>query len=103
VGLELVLNTFARFPDEHPALTAALYDRRDDTLAFYEAVMAMIAAGDPDAARDTVRRALEAIDAAWVARNAPRGASKESAPKEGATRAASAKKGRKAKRPRSRA
>ncbi len=71
VGLELVLNTFARFPDEHPALTAALYDRRDDSLLFYEAVMALVAAGDADSARVTVRRALQAIDDDWMRRNSP--------------------------------
>src|SRR5438105_3069791 len=29
VGFELVLNTFARFPEELPELTALLYDRRE--------------------------------------------------------------------------
>ena len=66
-----MLNTFARFPDEHPALTAALYDRRENTLAFYDAVLAMIVTRDPELARDAVRCALEDIDAAWMLRNAP--------------------------------
>ena len=74
VGLELVLNTFARFPDEHPALTAALYDRREDSVLFYEAVISLVRAGDADAARDTVRHVLEAIDQSWLERNTPRGA-----------------------------
>ena len=30
VGFELVLNSFARFPDEHPELVAKLYDRRHE-------------------------------------------------------------------------
>ena len=72
VGLELVLNTFARFPEEHPALAAALYDRREDSLLFYEAVILLVRTGDALAARDTVRRALEAIDEDWLQRNTPR-------------------------------
>ncbi len=71
VGLELLLNSFARLPEEFPELTASLYDRRAESLAFYEACIALVEAGDEDAARVTVRRALEAIDEDWWRRNAP--------------------------------
>jgi len=70
VGLELLLNTFARFPDEQPALVAALYDRTEESLRYYPIVIGLIRAGDPAAARETVRVALETIDAAWHARHA---------------------------------
>jgi GntR family transcriptional repressor for pyruvate dehydrogenase complex len=73
IGLELVLNTFARLPEEFPELTAALYDRREESLGFYDACVALIQTGDEDRARATVREALEAVDAAWYARNAPTG------------------------------
>jgi GntR family transcriptional repressor for pyruvate dehydrogenase complex len=73
IGLELVLNTFARLPEEFPDLTAALYDRREESLGFYDACVALIQTGDEDRARATVREALEAVDAAWYARNAPTG------------------------------
>jgi DNA-binding FadR family transcriptional regulator len=71
VGLELVLNSFARLPDELPELTAALYDQREDSLAFYEGCIALMEAGDEQAARATMRSALEALDEAWYRRNAP--------------------------------
>lgn len=35
VGLELILNTFARFPDEQPELVAELYDAPERTLEYY--------------------------------------------------------------------
>jgi GntR family transcriptional repressor for pyruvate dehydrogenase complex len=71
VGFELVLNSFARFPDEHPELVARLYDRRESALAFYDATLAILATRDADTARNTVRAALEAMDAEWIARHAP--------------------------------
>lgn len=80
VGLELLLNTFARLPEEFPELTASLYDRRAESLPFYEACIELVRAGDEDAARVTVRRALEALDAEWYRRNAPAYA-KEALPK----------------------
>jgi GntR family transcriptional repressor for pyruvate dehydrogenase complex len=73
VGLELVLNTFARFPDEQPGLIAALYDRRDESIAYYGAVIDFVRAGKPDAAREAIRAAFVAMDEEWNARNAPRG------------------------------
>ncbi|WP_394849101.1 GntR family transcriptional regulator [Pendulispora brunnea] len=76
VGLELLLNTFARFPDEQPELVAELYDRPEEALSFYPYVIGLIRAGDPVVARDTLRQALEALDAEWQARHSdgPRGA-----------------------------
>lgn len=71
VGLELLLNTFARFPDEQPQLVAALYDRTEESLGYYPVVIDLIRSGDPARARETMRAALEALDAAWHARNAP--------------------------------
>jgi len=87
VGLELVLNSFARLPEEFPDLTASLYDRREESLAFYEGCIELVRAGDEETARITVRRMLEVIDEDWRCRNAPpevdaraNGASKERAP-----------------------
>jgi DNA-binding FadR family transcriptional regulator len=71
VGLELVLNTFARFPDEHPSIIAALYDEREHASAFHALVIQMIRAGDPDEARTTMRRAFEAMDEQWARRHRP--------------------------------
>lgn len=71
VGLELVLNSFARFPDEHPELVARLYDRRDRAITLYDATLAILATRDAELARSQVRAALEALDAEWLERNAP--------------------------------
>jgi GntR family transcriptional regulator, transcriptional repressor for pyruvate dehydrogenase complex len=68
VGLELILNTFARFPDEHPSLIAALYDEPERTLESYPLVITLIEQRDPDAARELVRKALEEIDRNLVSR-----------------------------------
>ncbi|WP_394820826.1 FadR/GntR family transcriptional regulator [Pendulispora albinea] len=80
IGLELLLNTFARFPDEQPGLVAELYDRPEDTLAFYPLIIGLIRAGDPVAARDTLKQLLEAADVAWQARHG------EAGPKSGASK-----------------
>lgn len=69
VGLELMLNSFARFPEEQPSLMELLYDRREDSLAFYDAIIGLIRSGDSEGAREGVRRALEAIDASWLDRH----------------------------------
>ena len=47
-------------------------NHREDSLLFYEAVILLVRTGDALAARDTVRRALEAIDEDWLQRNTPR-------------------------------
>lgn len=69
VGFELILNSFARFPEELPAVVSALYDRREDSLGFYNAVMELVRAGDGGAARTAVQIALAAIDDDWLARH----------------------------------
>jgi GntR family transcriptional repressor for pyruvate dehydrogenase complex len=71
VGLELILNTFARFPDEHPDLVAQLYDAPQHTLNHYPLVIGLIEARDDRAARDLVRSALEAVDEELVRRHSP--------------------------------
>jgi GntR family transcriptional repressor for pyruvate dehydrogenase complex len=72
VGLELLLNTFARFPDEQPGLVVSLYDRCAEAVALYPLLVELIRGGDADIARETVRRALERMDEAWAERHAPR-------------------------------
>jgi GntR family transcriptional repressor for pyruvate dehydrogenase complex len=69
VGLELVLNTFSRFADEQPALVEKLYDNREEALAYYDVLIALIEHGDGDGARTQVRTALELIDARWMRRH----------------------------------
>ena len=72
VGLELVLNTFARFPDEYPELVAELFDRRDVSLSYYPVVIELIRRGDPQLARELVRRELDRVDDAWGRRHPPK-------------------------------
>ncbi len=72
VALELVINSFARFPDEHPQLVAQLFDRCDVSLAYYPVVIELIRRGDPQLARELVRRELERVDEAWQRRQASR-------------------------------
>jgi GntR family transcriptional repressor for pyruvate dehydrogenase complex len=71
VGLELFLNTFARWPDEHPHLVAALYDDCTKAAELYPAVIDLIRARDSEVARALARKALEAIDDAWSRRHPP--------------------------------
>jgi GntR family transcriptional repressor for pyruvate dehydrogenase complex len=73
IALELVLNMFARFPDDHPEVVAALYDQRDDAAFFYDLILGLIRGGDPVRARDHMRRAFEIIDADWMRRHRPAG------------------------------
>jgi GntR family transcriptional repressor for pyruvate dehydrogenase complex len=68
VGLELFLNTFARWPDEHPQLVAALYDDCNRRGELYPAVIDLIRSRDCEAARTLARRALEHMDEAWSRR-----------------------------------
>ncbi len=63
VGLELILNTFARLPEEHPQLVAALYDDPERTLSAYPIIIQLVRSGNGDAARSLVRQALAAADA----------------------------------------
>jgi GntR family transcriptional regulator, transcriptional repressor for pyruvate dehydrogenase complex len=69
VALELVLNTFARFPDEHPELVAEMFDRPDVSLQYYSVVIELIRRGDPQLARELVRRELDKVDEGWARRH----------------------------------
>jgi GntR family transcriptional repressor for pyruvate dehydrogenase complex len=71
VGLELLLNTFARWPDEHPQLVAVLYDDCASSVALHSAVIELIKSRNGETARTIVRRALEQIDAQWARRHPP--------------------------------
>jgi DNA-binding FadR family transcriptional regulator len=71
VGLELFLNTFARWPDEHPELVGVLYDDRATVATMVPAVIELLRSRDGTAARSIVRTALEAADRAWADRHPP--------------------------------
>jgi GntR family transcriptional repressor for pyruvate dehydrogenase complex len=72
VGFELILNSFARFPEEQPALVATLYDKREESVGFYGALIALVQAGDPEGARNALRAAFTAMDEEWLARHGHR-------------------------------
>lgn len=69
VGFELILNTFARFPEDQPELLAELYDRRHESLPFYEVLVELVRAGDGEAARRALRSAFDAMDHDWLSRH----------------------------------
>jgi GntR family transcriptional repressor for pyruvate dehydrogenase complex len=69
VGLELFLNTFARWPDEYPHLVTTLYDDPETSLTLYDPVIEMIKSRDSESARTIARRALEALDIRWSRRH----------------------------------
>jgi GntR family transcriptional repressor for pyruvate dehydrogenase complex len=71
VGLELFLNTFARWPDEHPQLVTILYDDMNSSMALYPAVIEVIRSRDGETARVMARRVLEELDKAWARRHPP--------------------------------
>lgn len=71
VGLELLLNTFARWPDEHPHLVSVLYDDCGSAVRLYPAVIDIIKTRDGEAARAIARRVLEHRDTAWARRHPP--------------------------------
>jgi GntR family transcriptional repressor for pyruvate dehydrogenase complex len=71
VGLELLLNTFARWPDEHPQLVAVLYDDCASSVALCAGVIDVIRSRDGETARTVARRALEHLDAEWGRRHPP--------------------------------
>src|ERR1700688_3064768 len=58
VGLELFLNTFARWPDEYPQLVTVLYDNTASSIMLYEPVIDIIKSRDSESARIAVRRSL---------------------------------------------
>jgi GntR family transcriptional repressor for pyruvate dehydrogenase complex len=80
IGLELFLNTFARWPDEHPQLVAVLYDDTATSVTIYPPLVEVIKARNPEMARTLVRRALESLDAAWARRHPPPGVVPAAAP-----------------------
>lgn len=80
VGFELILNTFARFPDEQPELVAQLYDEPARTLDQYPLIIGLIESRDERAARELVRSALEVVDKELVRRHAPQ--AEKAAPKQ---------------------
>ncbi len=63
LAMQLLLNSVEQVYRAHPALAEALHADRDAVRASYAAVVALIEAGDPAAAREAVRAGLEAIDA----------------------------------------
>jgi GntR family transcriptional regulator, transcriptional repressor for pyruvate dehydrogenase complex len=69
VGLELFLNTFARWPEEHPQLVSILYDDCARVAALYPTVIDIIRSNDEATARLIIRQALEAFDEAWSRRH----------------------------------
>lgn len=69
VGLELILNSFARFPDEQPDVVASMYDNREDSVSYYAVIIGLVRAGEAEVARTLVRDALLAMDDAWLVRH----------------------------------
>lgn len=80
VGLELLLNTFARFPDELPQTIEALYDQLEESLPLYAVVVEMIKSRDGESARTNVRRALEVVDHDRLARHTAKHAKPKTVP-----------------------
>lgn len=68
VGFELILNSFSRFPEEQPDLITELYDRKEESLPFYQALIELVRAGDAAAARNTLRTIFAAMDEEWLTR-----------------------------------
>jgi len=60
--MELLLNTFAPLYRARPGLAAALFAQREAVNNSYRGVIALVAAKDPELARDAVRSTLELID-----------------------------------------
>ena len=80
IGLELFLNTFSRWPDEHPALVSVLYDDTPTSVAIYPPLVEVLKSRNPEMARTLVRRALESLDAAWAKRHPPPPVQEEATP-----------------------
>jgi DNA-binding FadR family transcriptional regulator len=76
VGLELLLNTFARWPDQSPRLVESLYDHGSTYVGLYEVLVQIIRAGNAEQARALIRRGLEEMDDAWARRHAPQSTSR---------------------------
>src|SRR5208282_5305020 len=71
LGLELFLNTFARWPEDHPGLVTILYDDCARLAELYPAVIDLIRSRDTETARFLARRAIEELDEAWSRRHPP--------------------------------
>ncbi len=69
VGLELLLNTFTRFPEEQPELVASMYDNREESIAYYAVILELVRSGEAETARTLVRDGLLAMDDAWLVRH----------------------------------
>lgn len=76
IGFELLLNSFARFPDDQPALVATLYDRREESVGFYDTIIDIVKQRDPDAARDALRAVFTELDEEWLSRHGHKRATK---------------------------
>lgn len=79
IGFELILNSFSRFPEEQPALVATLYDKREESVVFYEALIGLVQSGDAAAAREALHQTFSAMDEEWLARHGHRPASPRAA------------------------
>jgi GntR family transcriptional repressor for pyruvate dehydrogenase complex len=80
VAFELVLNMFARFPDDQPEIVEALYDQREHAPLFHDMVVDLIRGRDAARARDQMARTFAIIDADWMQRHRPGGAPASPAP-----------------------
>jgi GntR family transcriptional repressor for pyruvate dehydrogenase complex len=69
VGFELILNSFARFPEELPETVAQLYDRRSESVGFYDVIIDLVTSGDGASARTASLMAFAAIDEDWLKRH----------------------------------
>lgn len=69
VGLELILNSFMRFPDEQPEIVAQMYDRREESMPFYDVLVELVRSGNGEAARSALRSAFNAMDHDWLSRH----------------------------------
>jgi GntR family transcriptional repressor for pyruvate dehydrogenase complex len=78
VGLELILNSFTRFPDAQPELVAELYDLREQAAPLYDVLVELVRAGDGEAARHALRTAFNAMDEEWLSRRGYRGTNEKS-------------------------
>ena len=90
VAFELFLNTFARWPDDHPELVAMLYDDRAGTAAMVPNVVELLRTRDGAAARKLVRIAARSRRRGVVgppspagARGRPRGGQARRPPRQG--------------------
>jgi GntR family transcriptional repressor for pyruvate dehydrogenase complex len=101
VGFELILNSFSRFPDEQPELVAEMYDRREQSLPFYDVLIQLVRAGDGDAARQVLRTAFNAMDHEWLSRHGLKSSSSKPRPRPPAA-AAPSKVEKPARKPKSR-